>query len=83
MSTEVNELKSQVSKLRTEVNQLMKERNMLLRIIDKSLKQAHIATEVSQMIKEWLDTDYKGSEEEDRLKFAYKLTKFIYEKLDC
>lgn len=82
MSTEVNELKSQVSKLRIEVNQLMKERNILLRIIEKSLKQAHIAAEVSQMIKEWLDADYESSEEEDRLKFAYKLTKFISEKFE-
>lgn len=31
---------------------------------------------------EWLDADYEGSEEEDRLKFAYKLTKFISEKFE-
>lgn len=82
MNAELQRLEIKIAVLQEQVNQLMKERNILLRIIEKSLKQAHIAAEVSQMIKEWLDADYEGSEEEDRLKFAYKLTKFISEKFE-
>lgn len=81
MSIEVRKLEIQVEKLQSEVNQLMKERNMLLRTIENIVKEHHVANEVNKMLEVWLDTPYTGSEEEDRLKFAFKLTKFISEKL--
>lgn len=81
MSIEVRKLEIQVEKLQIRVNQLMKERNMLLRTIENIVREHHVANEVSKMLDIWLDTPYTGSEEEDIREFAFKLTRFIKEKL--
>lgn len=66
---------------RENVIKLQTEKNEFLKSFGDIIKLASVSSEVSSMLNSWLNAEYEGSEEVDRMNFSLKLTKFIQEKL--
>src|SRR5699024_8705804 len=70
-----------LEKEREKVLGLQKERDNLRKLIENHINKYIVANQVSNMLDEWLNAEYQGSEEVDRKNFSLKLTNFIQGKL--